>query len=57
MARIDKDEAVDPASCYFRICPLFETAHASCAWLNRVVAVGIGHRRAEGPIYSVLAVL
>ena len=57
MARIEKGEAVDPASYYFRINPLFETANAKYDWLNRVVAVGIGHRQADGPIYSIFEVL
>ena len=57
MARIDKGEAVDPASYYFRINPLFETAAATYDWINRVVAIGIGHRRADGPIYSIFEVL
>ena len=55
--RIEKGEAVDPASYYFRINPLFETAAAKYDWINRLVAVGIGHRRADGPIYSVFEVL
>jgi Protein of unknown function (DUF3237) len=55
--RIEKGEAVDPASYYFRINPLFETAAAKYDWINRVVAVGTGHRRADGPIYSVFEVL
>ncbi len=57
MARIEKGEVVDPTSYYFRINPLFETANANYDWLNRVVAVGIGHRRADGPIYSIFEVL
>jgi hypothetical protein len=57
IARLEKGEAVDPANYYFRINPLFETAAATYDWLNRVVAVGIGHRRADGPIYSVFEVL
>jgi hypothetical protein len=57
MARIEKGEAVDPARYYFRINPLFETAAATYDWINRVVAIGIGHRRADGPIYSVFEVL
>jgi hypothetical protein len=57
MARIDKGEAVDPARYYFRTNPLFETAAATYDWINRVVAIGIGHRRADGPIYSVFEVL
>ena len=57
VARLEKGEAVDPASYYFRTNPLFETAAAKYDWINRIVAVGIGHRRADGPIYSVFEVL
>jgi uncharacterized protein DUF3237 len=57
VARIEKGEVVDPASYYFRINPLFETSAAKYDWLNRIVAVGIGHRQADGPIYSVFEVL
>ena len=57
MARIEKGEAVDPASYYFRTNPLFETAAAKYDWINRVGAVGLGYRRAAGPIYSVFEVL
>jgi hypothetical protein len=57
IASIERGEAVDPASYYFRINPLFETAAAKYDWLNRVVAVGIGHRRADGPVYSIFEVL
>ena len=49
VARIERGEVVDPTSYYFRINPLFETANANYDWLNRVVAVGVGHRRADGP--------
>jgi hypothetical protein len=55
--RIEKGEAVDPASYYFRTNPLFETAAPKYGWINRIVAVGIGHRRADGPIYSIFEVL
>lgn len=55
--QIDKGEAVDPATYYFRTAPLFETAAPKYDWINRIVAVGIGHRRADGPIYSVFEVL
>jgi hypothetical protein len=57
VARLEKGEVVDPASYYFRTNPLFETAAAKYDWLNRIVAVGIGHRRADGPVYSVFEVL
>ena len=57
IARIEKGEVVDPASYYFRINPLFETVAAKYDWINRVIAVGIGHRFADGPVYSVFEVL
>jgi Protein of unknown function (DUF3237) len=57
MDRIAKGEAVDPSSYYFRIAPLFETSAPSYDWINRVVAVGSGHRLPDGPIYSVFEVL
>jgi hypothetical protein len=57
VARIDKGEVVDPTSYYFRISPLFETASAKYDWINRILAVGIGHRRPDGPIYSVFELL
>lgn len=55
--KIEKGEVVDPTTYYFRINPLFETAAAKYGWINRIVAVGIGHRQADGPIYSVFEVL
>jgi hypothetical protein len=57
IARLEKGEAVDPADYYFRIAPLFETAAPGYAWLNNVIAIGIGYRSAEGPIYSIFEVL
>jgi hypothetical protein len=57
VARIDKGEAVDPASYYFRINALFETASSTYDWLNRILAVGVGHRRAEGVVYSLFEIL
>ena len=57
IARVEKGEPVDPGKYYFRIAPVFETAATQYAWLNNVVAVGIGHRRADGPIYSIFEVL
>jgi hypothetical protein len=57
VARIERGDVVDPKSYYFRLNPLFERANASYDWLNRVVAIGIGHRLADGPIYSIFEVL
>jgi hypothetical protein len=55
--RIERGEVADPTSYYFRINPLFETAAAQYGWINRIVAVGVGHHRADGPIYSIFEVL
>lgn len=57
IAKLEAGQAVDPASYYFRIAPMFETSAPAYAWLNDVVAVGVGHRLAEGPVYSVFEVL
>jgi hypothetical protein len=57
LARIDRGEAVDPAAYYFRIAGFFETAAPKYHWLNRLIAVGIGHRTAEGPSYSLFELL
>ena len=57
VARIDKGEAVDPASYYFRINALFDTASPTYDWLNRILAIGVGHRRAEGVVYSLFEIL
>jgi len=48
---------LDPARYYFRIASFFETAAPKYDWLNRLLAVGIGHRRADGPIYSLFELL
>lgn len=57
LARIDRGEAVDPQSYYFRISPMFETASETSGWLNHIIAIGVGHRFPQGPVYSVFEVL
>ena len=57
MERLAKGEEVDPANYYFRINPMFETASKDYAWLNGVLAVGLGHRCADGPIYNIFELL
>ncbi|MGC1560763.1 MAG: hypothetical protein WA820_13060 [Bradyrhizobium sp.] len=36
---------------------LFETAGSKYGWINRIIAAWIGHRRADGPAYSLFEVL
>jgi hypothetical protein len=55
--KLDKGEAVDPASYYFRMSPLFETSAPQYDWINRIIAVGAGHRFPDGPLYSIFEVL
>ena len=55
--KLDRGEAVDPGSYYFRMTPLFETSAPQYDWINRIIAVGIGHRLADGPFYSIFEVL
>ncbi len=57
IARLERGEVIDPASYYFRIAPFFETEAPRYAWLNNMVAIGAGHRLADGPVYSVFEVL
>lgn len=45
--RLARGEDVDPALYYMRTTPWFETSDARYAWLNRIVCVGTGARRAD----------
>ena len=49
-------EAVDPSRYYMRTTPTFETGDARYAWLNRIICVATGARRAaavELDVYEV----
>lgn len=55
--RLTRGEAVDPTEYYFRNAPFFETGSEKYGWLNRIVAVGTGHRFPDGPVYKVFQIL
>src|SRR5438105_663254 len=57
IAAIARGDRVDPATYYFRTTPRFDTAHPKYAFLNRILAVSTGDRRAEGPIYTIDEIL
>ena len=57
LEKLDKGEPVDPTSYYFRMNPTFETQTGKYDWMNRIIAVGTGHRLAESPLYSIFEVL
>jgi Protein of unknown function (DUF3237) len=57
IAALARGETVDPSTYYFRTTPRFETAHPKYAFLNRLLAVSSGDRRADGPIYTIDQIL
>ncbi len=57
IAALGRGELVDPSRYYFRTAPRFETSAPQYAFLNRLVAIAVGDRRASGPIYSIFEVL
>lgn len=57
MEKLDRGDAPDPDSYYFRMSPLFETSAKKYDWINRIISVGVGNRLAEGPVYSIFEVL
>ena len=46
LKKLSLGEAVDPSLYYMRTTPRFETGDARYAWLNRIVCVATGARRA-----------
>ena len=57
IAALARGETVDPATYYFRTVPRFETSHPKYVFLNRLIAVSSGDRRATGPIYTIDEIL
>ena len=56
-ARIASGELVDSSEYYLRTAPFFETGAPSYAWINNIVAVGIGERTPTGVTYHVFEIL
>jgi hypothetical protein len=50
--RLSAGERVDPSEYYFRTTPTFETGAPRYAWLNGVIAVAVGERRADAVIIT-----
>lgn|SRR5208283_4121267 len=57
IAALARGESVHPSAYYFRTTPRFDTGHSKYTFLNRLLAVSIGDRRAEGPIYTIYEIL
>jgi len=47
----------DDTNHYFRTLPRFETAAPKYAFLNRLLAVGIGEGHRDGPIHTIEEIL
>lgn len=50
LAALARGEAVNPATYYMRTTPVFETGAPHYGWLNDLIAVGSGLRRADAVI-------
>jgi hypothetical protein len=57
IAALARGERVDPSAYYFRTTPRFETGDPKYTFLNRLLAVSSGDRRAEGPVYTIDEIL
>src|SRR6202158_4966299 len=53
MEALARGGAVDSATYYFRTTPWVGTASPAYAFLNHLITVASGDRRAEGPIYTI----
>ncbi|MCE7792936.1 DUF3237 domain-containing protein [Salipaludibacillus sp. CUR1] len=56
LARLDRNEAVDPDDYYFRTSPIFETASEKYDWLNKRVFISKGIRLPDRVNYSIYTV-
>jgi hypothetical protein len=56
-ARITRGEPVSGADYYLRTVPFFETSSPKYAWINKIVSVGVGERRADSVVYQVFEIL
>jgi len=57
IAALSRGEAVDPASYYFRTVPRYETSAEKYAFLNRIIAVGVGETRPDGAVHRIDEIL
>nr|WP_246419497.1 DUF3237 domain-containing protein [Neoroseomonas alkaliterrae] len=56
LARLNAGQPVEPSEYYFRTAVRFETGAPELAWMNKVIAIGVGQRPPSGPTYDVYAV-
>jgi hypothetical protein len=56
-AALGRGEVVDPTSYYFRTLPRFETSAERYAFLNRIIAVGVGETRPGRAVHRIDEIL
>ncbi len=54
---IGRGESVSPYDYYLRISARFETTSKKYDFLNRLIAVGVGHRLPEGAVYQMFEIV
>jgi hypothetical protein len=57
MERLAAGDEVDPHTYYFRSTPMYETGAPNYAWLNGIIAVATGDRRADKVLITVYEVI
>ncbi|HVZ86147.1 MAG TPA: DUF3237 family protein [Polyangia bacterium] len=57
IAALGRGDRIDPSAYYFRTTPRFETSAPQYVFLNRLLAVATGDRRADGPLYTIAEIL
>ena len=55
--RLNRGEAVDPDTYYFRSTPYFETSSETYGWMNRICSIATGSRTANRRNFEVFQVL
>jgi len=55
--RLNRGEAIEPSTYYFRATPYFETSSEKYNWLNRICSIAAGSRAARGRTFEVFQVL
>ena len=53
--RLARGETIGPNELYFRTAVQFETAAPDLAWMNDIIAFGMGFRKPNGPVYDIYA--
>ncbi len=55
--RLARGESLSASEVHFRTAVSFEAAAQRLLWLNDILAIGVGSRRPQGPIYEVFELL